>query len=182
MDRKPRFSTFELILLALFSALIVAAKGVLKFPIKVSGHSGVYWMALTVVALGTVPKLGAGSIIGLTTGLLAAFLGFGDFGPLYTFISYLVLGVVSDLVAWFLGGVQQPIPAAIVGGAGNGAKLLVKALMGTLLGIPSGFLAFGLLTAFISCLIWGVVGGVLGYLILKALGKAGFFAYLAEKR
>jgi len=182
VHRNQRFSTFELILLALFSALIVAAKIVLRFPIKVPGHSALFWTALMVVALGIVPKLGAGSLIGLTSGLLAAFLGMGDQGPLSTFVSYLTLGVAADLAARFLGGVDRPVSAAIAGGAANAAKTLVKALVATLLGIPAGFVAFGLLLAFASNLLWGIIGGVLGWVVLSALRKAGFFAYLAEKR
>lgn len=181
MDRKHHFSTFELILLALFSALIVAGKIVLRFPIRLPGHSGIFWMALMVVALGIVPKLGAGSLIGLTSGLLAAFLGVGDLGLLCTFLCYLVLGIVADLVAHFLGGVRQPVPAALVGGAGSAAKTLAKALLVTLLGVPAGFVAFGVLLSFISNLAWGIAGGVLGWIILSALRKAGFFSYLAEK-
>ncbi len=182
MVKKTRFSTFELTLLALFSALIVAAKVALRFPIQVPGHSGVFWMALMVTALGIVPKLGAGSLIGLTSALLAAFLGLGDLGAIYTFVSYLMLGVAADLVARFLGGVQKPIPAALVGGAGTVAKMLVKTLVATLMGIPAGFVALGMVYAFATNLVSGAVGGFLGYLILKALRKAGFFAYLQEKR
>ena len=182
MVKKTRFSTFELTLLALFSALIVAAKIGLRFPIQVPGHSGVFWMALMVTALGIVPKLGAGTLVGLTSALLATFLGLGDLGAVYTFVSYLMLGVAADLVAYFLGGVKKPIPAALVGGVGNVAKMLVKTLMATLMGIPAGFVALGMLYSFTTNLISGLVGGFLGYLILKALRKAGFFAYLQEKR
>jgi len=182
VDRQPRFTTFELILLALLSALVVAAKIVLRFPIRVPGHSSLFWMALVVVALGIVPKLGAGSLVGLTSGLLAALLGLGDHGPLNTFLSYLVLGVAADLGSAFLGGVEKPLPAALVGAAGSAARMLTKALLAKLLGIPAGFVAFGLLISFISNLVWGIIGGVLGWAILSALRKAGFFAYLAEKR
>ena len=169
-------------MLALFSALIVAAKIGLRFPVKIPGHSGVFWMALVVVALGIVPKLGAGSIVGLTSAFLAVFLGLGDQGAIYTFFSYLVLGVASDLVARFLGGVQKPIPAALVGAVGNASKMLAKPLMASLMGIPGGFLALGLLYSFGTNLLSGALGGFLGYLILEALRKAGFFAYLEEKR
>ena len=182
MNRAHRFSTFELILLALFSSLVVAAKIVLRFPIEIPGHSSVFWMALVVVALGIVPKLGAGSIIGLTSALLAAFLGLGDKGPIYTFTSYLTLGVFSDLTASFLGGAERVVPAILVGAVGSVSKMVIKAVMASILGIPAGFVAFGLLYAFAANLLAGALGGFLGYLVLQALRRAGFFAYLAEKR
>ena len=161
--------------------MVVVAKIVLHFPIKIPGHSGVFWMALVVVALGIVPKLGAGCIVGLTSALLAAFLGLGDLGPVYTFFSYLVLGVASDLAAWFMGSLKRAPSAVLVGVTGNVSKMLAKTLMARLLGIPSGFLAFGLLTAFGTNLVAGAIGGFLGWCILVALERAGFFLYLAEK-
>ena len=69
------FSTFQLVLLALFAALIVVAKISLRLPIQLSGHSGLFWMAIMVVGAGIVNKRGAASLIGLTSGILAAFLG-----------------------------------------------------------------------------------------------------------
>lgn len=180
--RTPRFSTFELILLALFSSLVVVSKIVLHFPIGIPGHSSVFWMAIVVVALGIVPKLGAGSIVGLISAVLAAFLGLGDRGPVYTFVSYLVLGIFSDLAAAFMGGVEAWLPAALVGAVGSVSKMIAKAIMGSLVGVPAGFLAFGLFLSFASNVLSGAIGGLLGYLVLRALRKAGFFSYLAEKR
>ena len=177
-----RFSTFELILLALFSALVVAAKMVLRFPIQISGHSSAYWMAILVVALGIVPKLGAGSIIGLVSGLLAGLLGLGDHGVIYTFFSYLALGVASDVTAAFLGSGEKFAPAVLIGAAGSVGRLLAKTAMATIMGIPAGFAALGLGLAFVSNVSWGIIGGLLGYAVLRALRSAGFFAYLSEKR
>ena len=85
--KKPYLSTFQLILLALFSALVVVAKIALRLPLQLPGHSGIFWMAIVVVAAGVVPKRGAASLVGLTSGILAAFLGLGDFGALNTFLS-----------------------------------------------------------------------------------------------
>ena len=69
------FSTFQLILLALFSSLVIVAKIALRTPIQLSGHSGIFWMAIIIVGARVVPKLGASSIIGITSGLLASFMG-----------------------------------------------------------------------------------------------------------
>ena len=44
------FSTFQLILLALFAALIVIAKIGLKTPLGLPGHTGVFWMAILIAA------------------------------------------------------------------------------------------------------------------------------------
>jgi len=176
------FSTFQLILLALFAALVVVAKIALRLPLQLSGHSGIFWMAIVIVGAGVVPKPGAASMIGLTSALLAAFLGMGDFGPLNTFLSYLMLGVGTDLALLLLRKPENVVVGALAGAIGHFCKFLVKWAMAAVSGAPAGFIALGLLKAIIGYLIFGALGGILGALTLAALRKAGFFAYLAEKR
>lgn len=96
------FTTFQLILLALFAALIVVAKIALKTPLQMPGHSGLFWMALMIVAGGLVQRPGATSLVGLTSGILAAFLGMGDFGALETLLSYTAVGIATDLALLLL--------------------------------------------------------------------------------
>lgn len=177
------FSTFQLILLTLFSALVVVAKIALRTPLQLSGHSGIFWMAIVIVGARVVHKPGAASVIGVTSGVLASFLGLGDFGVLNTLLSYALLGVVADVVLWLLGGnPENLIVAVLVGMLGHLAKFLVKWVFGLITGAPLGFVALGLLRAVIGYIVFGAIGGLLGWLTLKALHRAGFFAYLAEKR
>lgn len=177
------FSTFQLILLTLFSALVVVAKIALRTPLQLSGHSGIFWMAIVIVGARVVPKPGAASMIGITSGILASFLGLGDFGVLNTLLSYALLGVVADVVLWLLGGNPENLIVAVLAGMlGHLAKFLVKWVFGLITGAPLGFVALGLLRAVIGYIVFGAIGGLLGWLTLKALHRAGFFAYLAEKR
>ena len=177
------FSTFQLILLTLFSALVVVAKIALRTPLQLSGHSGIFWMAIVVVGARVVPKPGAASVIGVTSGILASFLGLGDFGALNTLLSYALLGIVADLVIWLLGGNPENLVVAVLAGTlGHFAKFIVKWVFGLMTGAPLGFVALGLLRAIIGYIIFGALGGLLGWLTIKALHKAGFFAYMAEKR
>ena len=71
------FSTFQLILLALLAALIVVAKIALRLPLQMPGHSGIFWMAIVIVAAGVVPRRGAASLVGLTSGLHGGLPGHG---------------------------------------------------------------------------------------------------------
>jgi hypothetical protein len=176
------FSTFQLILLALFAALIVIAKIALKLPLQLPGHSGIFWMAILIVAARVVPLLGAASLVGLSSGLLAAFLGLGDFGPLDTVLSYTMAGVGVDLALLLLGSPENLLTATIAGMSGHLAKFLVKWGIGIVSGAPIGFVALGLARTLVSYIVFGALGGLLGGLTLIALRKAGFFAYLAEKR
>lgn len=175
-------STFQLILLALFAALVVAAKIALKTPVQMPGHSGLFWMAIVVVAAGVVPKPGAPSLVGLTSGILAAFLGLGDFGALDTLVSYTAVGVGADLALLLLRNLDNLIVCALVGALGHLGKFLVKWALGAVTGAPLGFIALGLAWSFGSYVLFGALGGILGGLTLKALRRAGFFTYLAERR
>jgi hypothetical protein len=181
--KERTFSTFQLILLALFAALVVVAKIALRLPLQMPGHSGIFWMALVVVASGVVPKVGAPSLVGLTSGILAAFLGLGDMGALDTFLSYTMVGVGTDLALLLLG--RRPdnlVVGGLAGVFGHMAKFLVKWGMATIAGAPAGFVALGLARSLVGYIVFGALGGVLGALTLKALKRAGFFSYLAEKR
>ena len=181
--KKTYFSTFQLILLALFSALVVVAKIALRTPLQLSGHSGIFWMAIVIVGARVVPKPGAASVIGVTSGILAGFLGLGDFGVLDTFLSYALLGIVTDLVLWLLGGDAENVVVAVLAATlGHTAKFVVKWIFGLISGAPLGFVALGLFKAILGYIVFGAIGGLLGWLTLKALQRAGFFAYLAEKR
>jgi hypothetical protein len=181
-QQKHYFTTFELILLALFSSLVVGAKIIMHLPLRIPGHSGAFWMAILVVASGLVSKPGALSLVGITSGLLATFLGLGDKGPIYTLLSYATAGIAVDVATILLGGMKNIVVAAVAGIVGNVVKMLTKVALCMLLGIPAGFVALGAVFYTLSNAASGAVGGVLGWFILQALRKAGFFAYLAEKR
>jgi hypothetical protein len=180
--KKRYLTTFELILLALFSALVVVSKIALRLPLQLPGHSGLFWMAIVVVAAGVVPKRGAASLVGLTSGILAAFLSMGDFGALNTALSYTMVGVGTDLALWLLQNPENILTAALAGAIGHLAKFVVKWVLGIITGAPLGFVALGLAWSLVNYVVWGALGGILGALTLKALRKAGFFSYLAEKR
>ena len=176
------FSTFQLILLALFAALIVVAKIALRLPLQLPGHSGIFWMAIIVVAAGVIPKRGAASLVGLTSGIMAAFLGLGDFGALDTLLSYTAVGVATDLTLLLLRNPENLVVAMLVGALGHMGKFLVKWAIAGVAGAPAGFVALGLARSLVGYIIFGALGGLLGALTLAALRKAGFFAYLAEKK
>jgi hypothetical protein len=181
--KQSYFSTFQLLLLALFSALVVVAKIALRTPLQLSGHSGIFWMAIIIVGSKVVPKPGAASMIGITSGLLASFLGLGDFGALNTFLSYAMVGLMSDAILLLLGGNTDNLTVAVITGIfGHLGKFLTKWLFGMATGAPIGFVALGLFRAVVSYILFGAIGAVLGWMTLQALKRAGFFAYLAEKR
>lgn len=177
-----RFSTFELLLLATIAALIVAATVALKLPLKLPGHSGLVWMALLVVSRRIVPKPGAAAAAGLLSGAVAVFLGAGDKGALDTFLSYAAAGLGVDAVLTLAGAGAGVWTHAVAGMAGNLAKLAVKIALEVTVGIPTGFILVGRLYPALVHIVFGLLGGLLGFLVVQALQRAGYFAYLAERR
>lgn len=175
-------STFELLLLGMFAALIVVANVALRFPIRMPGHSGVVWMALLVIARAVVPKFGAGTLAAVLSGVLAALMGIGDKGPLDTLLSYAAAGVGVDVIVAVVGAPERLVVCALAGAVGNLSKLGVKVLLELWIGIPTGFVLLGKLYPAVTHLLFGLAGGYLGFLVLKALRRAAFFAYLAERR
>ena len=104
-------------------------------------------------------------------------------GALDTFLSYTMVGVMTDLALLLLG--RKPdnlVVAALAATFGHLGKFLVEWGMATVSGAPAGFVALGLARSLVGYILFGALGGVLGALTLKALRRAGFFSYLAEKR
>jgi hypothetical protein len=180
--RRWRLSTFELLLLGSFAALVVVANAALKLPIKMPGHSGIVWMALLVVGRTVVRKPGAGIVLGVFSGLLAALLGTGDRGALVTLLGYGAAGAGVDAVLTLGGGRENAVVCAVAGVTGNLAKLGVKIVLELAIGVPAGFVVLGRSYAALSHVVFGLAGGLLGFLAVRSLRRAGYFAYLAEKR
>ena len=177
-----RFSTFELLLLGMFAALVAVANLVLRLPIRMPGHSGVVWMALLVTARAVVPKLGAATTGGLLSGLMAALLGVGDGGALDTLLSYTAAGAGVDVAVAVCRRPQRPLPCAVAGASGNLAKLAIKIALQLWIGIPTGFVLLGHSYPAVTHVVFGLLGGYLGFLVVGALRRAGLFAYLAARR
>jgi hypothetical protein len=93
-----------------------------------------------------------------------------------------VVGIGTDIALLAFGNQENIINAAFIGVIGHFGKFLVKWAFGVISGAPVGFVALGLGKALIGYLIFGALGGILGGLTILALKKAGYFAYLAEKK
>jgi ABC-type thiamin/hydroxymethylpyrimidine transport system permease subunit len=167
--------------IALIAALIIAAKFYLRMPIHVPGHSGVLWMALLVVGVGSIRRPGVGTLIGFITAVLATILLPGKEGLLVG-VKYLVPGITFDLLLPLLGGRLDRYPTAIaLGAAAHASKLVASYLVGLAAGISADYLALGLGPAATLHVVFGALGGALGALVLKRLNKSGVLAGISEQ-
>jgi hypothetical protein len=93
------------------------------------------------------------------------------------------VGVTTDLALLLLGHKpENPIVAMLSGAIGHFGKSLVKYAFATLAGAPVGIVVLGLARGIVGYVVFGALGGLLGALTLMPLRRAGFFAYLAEKK
>jgi len=171
--KQPYFSLYEITLLSLCAALIVVLNTMLSVPLKVPGHTGIYWVVPVIIGVGIVKKPGAGTFIGFISGILASLFGMNTLHILNLFI-YLALGVTIDLTGLLLFYRLDNLAAGfIAGAAGNLAKMVVNYSLQTFLGIPAVFIMIGIGLASVSHFIFGGIGGIIAALVLNRLLKAG---------
>jgi hypothetical protein len=166
-----RFSLRDGVVLSLIAALVFLTKTLVKIPLHIPGHSGMVWIALMVVGAGLVRRPGAGLVIGLVAGLLVTLFGFGR-DSLLEWAKYAAAGLTLDVVGALLGNrFDNPIVAAIAGGAAHLAKLVTMVVIGLLLRLPAAFLGLGLGLAATTHLVFGVVGGIVGAFLVRELRR-----------
>jgi len=171
--KKPYFSLYEIALLSLCAALIVVLNTALSIPLKIPGHTGIYWVVPVIIGVGIVKKPGAGTYIGFISGILATLFGLNTLHIFNLFI-YLAMGMIIDLSGFlFFYRLDHPAAGFIAGAAGNLAKMVVNYALQTFLGIPAVFILIGIGTASITHFIFGGIGGIIAALVLGRLLKAG---------
>lgn len=162
-------TTRELATLALIAALIVISKLVFNMPLRVPGHSGLFWMALMVIGRGVVRRPGAGTMLGLVAGLLAVAVMPGRLG-LLTWVKYAAPGMLLDFIAPLIGSrFEDPLLGTFAGALANLAKLLLSLLVTLAMGLPAGYIAVGLGFSAITHAIFGALGGLAGAMVLRRL-------------
>lgn len=166
----------DLIVLVLFADIAMLGKALIRIPLHVPGHSGVLWVAVFIVARGLIDKRGASVLLGIVAGVVATALGFGDVGPL-EWTKYVAAGVLLEVVCWVVPGSLAGFgKAAVAGAAAHLGKLASMVLVAAALRLPLGFAVLGLGFSAISHLVFGVIGGLVGALLLRALLRIPYFA------
>ncbi|MBW6515003.1 MAG: ECF transporter S component [Candidatus Cloacimonetes bacterium] len=172
-----KFSTQDLIIIAIIAALGLAVKPVItpivhlvSAPLLIPGGSlagGFYmlWFGLIVVL---VPRKGSAILTAFVQGVVTLIIGhFGHHGVMSILI-YTAPGVAVEVVALFFRDKSSVIAqTTICAGANLVGSLLVALLIMRLPTIP---LAISLTTALIS----GIGGGIVSYAIIKQLKKHRF--------
>jgi len=170
------FDLREALILALLGALIVAAKIVVRLPVKLTAHSTLFWMLFLVLGKGLVPRFGSGMMMGLFSGLLAVLMGVGKQG-VFVFFKFFVPGLTLDLLApllFLLFGKQalaRPWAGATLGILLNLAKLATGVALAHLLDFPLERMEALVGVVMLGHVVFGGLGGVLAGLALRRLSR-----------
>jgi hypothetical protein len=170
---KKYFSLYEISLLSLCGALIFVLKMIFKIPVQIPGHTAILWVIPMMLGIGIVRKFGAGTYIGLISGILVSFFGMDAF-RLFDIFEYLAMGITMDILAVvFAYHFENPAVGFIVGAGGSLVKMMVNYSVQLFLGIPGAFILLGIGIASVSHIIFGGLGGIIAALVIARLLRAG---------
>ncbi len=146
----------------LFCAVLFwASKWAGKFFEGVPGHAGAFWIPTLFLARATVGKSGAATMTALLGAALWKHGGSFDIG------SYVAAGMVLDILDLNAERLRS-LPFALLGGAlCHLAKFGFHLIPTALLAVPAHFLSWGMMPVTGLHLMFGLVGGLGGWVLLR---------------
>ncbi|HPX00255.1 MAG TPA: ECF transporter S component [Sedimentibacter sp.] len=170
-----RFSVFDLIIIALVSALGIATKPIvvplvhiITGPLFIPGGAvaGGFYMFWIVLGAGLVKKTGTGTLIGLVQGILVTATGTMGTHGIMSIVSYTLPGIVTEIVFLFSKNKNYNILHYVF-------ACLAANVTGTLI---SNILFFRLpfvtvILILSAAALSGTAGGLIGYTIIRSLEK-----------
>ncbi len=136
------------------------------------GHHGIEWMAITLIGRASSKFRGAGTLtsIGASFASTLPFLH-GD-NP-FTWLFYLFPGPVMDLAFRYLPRYTNKLWfMVLLGGFAHVTKPIGQLTMNLLTGWPFGSFRYGVVYPFASHLLFGMIGGLLGALVLLGIDRS----------
>lgn len=161
----------QVILVVGLAMFMVVSDMMLRLPINVQGETGLVSMAVLIVAAGMIRKTGIATVTALFAGVIAAIVDPSAWGMFYTLLTFAVLGIGVDLGLAIVGSVRYIQNALLAATLGHVLYFTVKWLYGVWVGAPVGVVANTLQRTAIEHLIFGVIGGLIGYGILMIVDQ-----------
>ncbi len=168
-QNKSAVLTVELFLLFLLGMIAVVVHSKLRIPMHLPGKQGLIFIALIVAGRGVSRFSFASSLIcaGSATLLITNLFGFSD--P-FIAVNYILLGLVMD----FLFNVTKSLNiyiSAIIAGISWMTIPLFKLITSSMFLLPMNSFRSGIAYPFLTYLIFGIAGGLLGAGILNLIRK-----------
>lgn len=170
-----RFSVFDLVIIAILSALGVATKPIvvplvhiITGPLFIPGGAvaGGFYMMWVVLGAGFVKKTGAATLVGLVQGILVISTGIMGTHGIMSIASYTIPGIVVDIVFLFSKNKNFNILHYVFGTmAANVTGTLIANIL--FFRLPRVTVVLVLASAALS----GTIGGIIVWSINQALNK-----------
>ncbi len=163
-----------------WEALLLFGSGVLAvvlhraydMSLGLPGHHGMEWMALMILGRASSRFRGAGTLTSIGASFASALPFLRGDNP-FTWLFYLLPGPVMDLAfrylplyanrLWFL---------VLLGGFAHATKPVGQFIMNLFTGWPFGSFRYGVVYPFASHLLFGMIGGLVGGIILLGIHRA----------
>jgi hypothetical protein len=144
----------------------------LDLSLGLPGHHGIEWMALLVLGRASSRFRGAGTLTGLSAAF-ASTMPFLQGGNSLAWLFYLLPGLVMDLAFRYLPRYANKLWfLVLLGGLAHVTKPAGQLVINLISGWPFGSFRYGVLYPFASHLLFGMIGGLLGALILLGVSRA----------
>ena len=160
---------WEALLLLGSGALAVVLHRSFDTSLGLPGHHGLEWMALMVIGRASSRFRGAGTLTGIGASL-ASTVPFLQGGNPFAWLFYLLPGFVMDFAFRYFPGVTNKVWfMVLLGGLAHVTKPIGQLTMNLITGWPFGSFRYGVLYPFASHLLFGMIGGLVGGLIVLGI-------------
>jgi hypothetical protein len=148
------------------AALVYVFKTFFRTPIQLPGHTAIFWVIPFIIGIGVTRKFGAGTYVGIISGLLIGMIGMADTGFFKVF-EYVAMGFTMDVLALiFKGHLSNALVGFVLGAFGSFDKLLVNYSITAALSLNANVLLAGIGLAGAVHLIFGGAGGVISAIVV----------------
>ena len=162
---------WEALLLLGSGALAVALHRTFDSGLGLPGHHGIEWIALLIMGRSFSRFRGAGSLAGVGASL-ATVVPFLHTANPFTWLFYLLPGPLMDLAFRYLPRYVDKLWFLVVlGGLAHVTKPLGQLIINAIFGWPFGSFRFGVVYPTASHLLYGMIGGLLGALLVLGIHR-----------
>ncbi len=182
LKQKKYFLVYEVAFLSLMASLVYVFKTFFRTPIQLPGHTAIFWVIPFIIGIGLTCKFGAGTYIGVLSGLLIGFVGMADTGPFKVF-EYTAMGLTMDVLGLaFRGHLTNPLVGFVLGAFGSFSKMIVNYSITSALSVNANILLAGIGFAGASHLIFGGAGGIIAGIILNRIRHVQFPNHVVNEK
>jgi hypothetical protein len=163
---------WEALLLFSGGALAVVLHRAYDLSLGLPGHDGIEWMALMIIGRASSRFLGAGSITSIGAAFASTLPFLHGENP-FTWLFYLLPGPVMDFAFRYLPKYANKIWfMVLLGGLAHATKPIGQLTINLMTGWPFGSFRYGVVYPFASHLLFGMIGGLVGALIVLGIQRA----------